>query len=265
MSTSSRPICRHHWRGEVFIFWLSLVNSIIVFQRYNNIQSKRRNKGKQGICWVEIELNIDTFQVTLKRRDISPTQLPQFGDKFRDHWSSCSRSQLWYEHRLFTRITTQIWNVQTYLACSFPLAVAVLVWRRRHHSLYCLIFLSRCSQLYACSVRWILSLAVSPSPRVSSYWRENCISTDTEWNEFGSLWNARVHKRKKRKYKPNITAEITYRSTDLVCFCSSYYPVSWQSEALESLFSVLLGFKMSRLSEETRLSTVIVDGDPWRT
>ena len=95
MSTSSRPICRHHWRGEVFIFWLSLVNSIIVFQRYNNIQSKRRNKGKQGICWVEIELNIDTFQVTLKRRDISPTQLPQFGDKFRDHWSSCSRSRLW--------------------------------------------------------------------------------------------------------------------------------------------------------------------------
>lgn len=45
------------------------------------------------------------------------------------------------------------------------------------------------------------------------------------------------------KKKSNITAEITYRSTDLVCFCFSYYPVSWQSdfEASELFFSMLVG------------------------
>lgn len=68
--------------------------------------------------------------------------------------------------------------------CSFPLPVTALVWRRRHGSLSCLIFLSQfCGD--ACSVRWIPSLPLSPSPSVPAYWRRNCISTDTEWNEFG--------------------------------------------------------------------------------
>lgn len=45
------------------------------------------------------------------------------------------------------------------------------------------------------------------------------------------------------KKKSDITAEITYRTPDLVCFCSSYYPVSRQSgsQASELFFRVLVG------------------------
>lgn len=149
-------------------------------------------------------------------------------------------------------LKTQIWNLRFYIWCvRFPLAVTASAWRRRCDSLPCLIFLSHfCG--YACSVRWILSLPLSLGPRVPSYWRGNCISTDTEWNEFGGLWNAQAHKggrKVQQEYRDNLSA------MDLVRFCSSYYPVSWQSDSedWEWFFSVLGVQNVSRLSEETRL------------
>lgn len=63
-----------------------------------------------------------------------------------------------------------------------------------------------------------------------------------------NLWVYEMHKliKEGKKKKSNIPAEITYRTTDLVCFCSCYYPVWWQnsSEASELFFSALGGFKM---------------------
>lgn len=114
MSTSSRAICPHHCGGGGgLIFWLSLVNSVIAFKCYDDIQSEEWNK-KKSIFLVKIELNPDKFQVTLKSRDISPQtamQLSQLRDKLRDHWLSCNRSPLWNEQRLFPRTATQIWNI----------------------------------------------------------------------------------------------------------------------------------------------------------
>lgn len=154
---------------------------------------------------------------------------------------------------------TQIWNLCFYIWCvRFPLAVTALAWRRRRDSLSCLIFLSHFC-CYAFSVRWILSLSLSLGPRVPSYWWGNCNSTDTEWNEFGGLWNAQAHKGGERKvqqeYRDNLSA------MDFVHFCSSYYPVSWQSDSedWEWFFSVLGGsICVKAIRGDTSLSTITV-------